>query len=122
MNALERYAQIARALGPQQQVPPGNPIAEYYGREARDLDTAAKGMAVGSGVVGGMSLVELLEGNPLALLGLIGGAGGLAGAGGALHHMGQQRQGTADMWFNRFGSGDPNQGLPGSPSGPAYRR
>lgn len=28
----------------------------------------------------------------------------------------------ADMWANRFGEGQPAQGMPGTPSGPAWRR
>jgi hypothetical protein len=107
---------------PEPQVPPGNPIAEHYQQSADDMGTAAGGMTAGAGVVGGLSLVELLEGNPAALIGLLGGGGGLMAGAGMMHGKAQDAQGTADMWHNRFGSGDPNQGLPGTPSGPAWRK
>lgn len=118
MNALEYYAQLAAQ---QQQVPAGNPVADYYQGRADNLGTLAKTSAAGTGIVGGMGLSELFDMSPWALPLLLG-AGGVAAYGGNVVQDQQARQGTADMWFNRFGSGDPNQGLPGTPSGPAYRR
>lgn len=102
-------------------VPPGNPIADYYQQRADMLGTGEKAALGGAGLLGGIGLSELLDGNPLALL-LLAGAGGSLAIGAGQDSLGKERQATADMWFNRFGNNDPNQGLPGSPSGPAYRR
>jgi hypothetical protein len=106
----------------EQQVPPGNPVADHYQKRADDLGTMAGTLMTGGGALAGLSLAEIVDGNPLALIPLLGagviGAGGGAGA----QALGDMRQGTADMWFNRFGNNDPQQGPPGTPSGPAYRR
>jgi hypothetical protein len=119
MNALEYYAQMAQQ---QQQVPQGNPTAEYLqGRAVEEMGpwlghkaAIAPWMALGTG---------------------LGASGNLPAAAATvlpmLYHEYQSQQARqlqgemgqgSDMWFNRFGSGDPNQGLPGTPSGPAYRR
>jgi hypothetical protein len=121
MNALEYYAQLAQQQQQQQQVPPGNPMTDYFDKRQMDAGT----MGAAAGTVGvplmGLSMGETLEGNPLGLLGVLMSAGLLQG--GARNASDAMRAGRgSDMWFNRFGNGDPNQGLPGTPSGPAYRR
>jgi hypothetical protein len=106
----------------QQQVPQGNPMADHFSGRAVEYF--------------GSSLGHRAAIAPWMMAGTAAGAMGNLPASAAsiipmLYHeyqaqQARQRQGEmgqgADMWFNRFGTGDPNQGLPGSPSGPAYRR
>lgn len=118
MNALEYYAQLAQ----QQQVPHGNPIADYL--QGRAVDEMGSWLGHKAALA------------PWMFMGAGLGASGNIPAAAAtvlpmLYHEYQSQQARqrqsemgqgSEMWFNRFGSGDPNQGLPGTPSGPGYRR
>lgn len=105
----------------QQQVPPGNPIAEHYDAAAKEQRQRAGFSGSVGPLIAGYGGLEAMEGNPLALLAMLLGGGVAASApfdvAGAA-----KKQGTADMWANRFGANDGQQGLPGTPSGPAVRR
>lgn len=115
-----KYAKIAQAL--EQQVPEGNPIADYL--QGRAVDEFGNSLAHRAAIA------------PWMMAGTAAGAMGNLPASAAtvapmLYHeyqaqQARQRQGDmgrgSDMWFNEFGTGNPNQGMPGTPSGPAYRR
>lgn len=106
---------------PQQQVPPGNPIADYLDNRAFESGTmSAAGAAAGVPMLG-LGLGEALEGNPAGLLAALLSSGVLYGSASNAKDASRASKG-ADMWANKFGNGDPNQGMPGTPSGPAWRR
>lgn len=107
---------------PEQAVPPGNPVADYLGDRSALKSVEAAAMGGAGGATAGAGLGAMATGNiPLGLLMLLsGGASGL-GAGLAANQAGRYAEGS-NMWANRFGNNDPNQGMPGTPSGPAWRR
>jgi hypothetical protein len=99
----------------------GNSMPQYLEGRASDANSQGfydmlQALAAGAMTPGAMAI------NP----GLGAGMAGVAGAKGysALDNAARyyQNMGGADMWANRFGEGQPAQGLPGTPSGPAWRR
>jgi hypothetical protein len=118
MNA--KHQKLLDALN--QQVPPGNPIADYLDKRAMQENAAGAIGGAGGGMVAGAGLLEMLEGNPLGLAMLLGGGAVGGHMAGQNFREGKDLSTGSDMWTNRFGNGDPNQGMPGTPSGPAYRR
>jgi hypothetical protein len=104
VNALEYYAQLAQQ---QQQVPPGNPIEEYFMQQARDARRISGPAAMLSAVTGPAALYSAP--NPAMSLPL----GALAAGGlmvnGYYEDTAKDADRGAEMWRNS------------TPSGPAYR-
>lgn len=108
-------------LGYQAMVPDGNPIAEYLDQRSAQYGQTASDDYNRFLWSGGLALGGAEVAPPLAaLLGVLSLANGVKAA----YNKGQQgfMQDGSDMWANRFGNGNPNQGMPGTPSGPAWRR
>lgn len=127
MNALEYYAQLAQ----QQQIPPGNPIAEYLlQREAEHMAEAEANDAAG-GAKQGLGLATMLSGAALSPFSPAVGFPVIAGGAatklwGALDRYNaannridaQDAAHGANMWEQQFGPADTNRGYPGTQSGP----
>jgi hypothetical protein len=87
----------------EQQVPPGNPIADYLDSRSFQQSLSAPGKAAVAVPFAAGSGASLLAGHPLlaAFLGL--GAANFGGQAAADYRNSQQNAAGADMWRERFG-------------------
>jgi len=101
---------------------PGNPISEYYQGHANSKKGGAEALGTIAGLGLPLSALGWLTADPMEAAAMTALSGGAAYGGQTLANGAQEDRARSNMWANRFGQGQPAQGMPGTPGGPAWRR